>query len=198
MNYLSNFLAMRNSTLPPSPQSLNNITECDLDETQLEKFNASSGKSFTIASILGLKKKSSTAMSSDPLDSKSKELNAINLTMHNSHSYQLQSKSSFNVVESENRFLQNRIPLAFAHHHLQSSSHAQNHANAAHFYQTVNNNSNNNNNNNNLLTVNHNGSSALQNLQHQFHPKNNQSFSSFHGKEQRTKNGLFSINEFFY
>lgn len=193
MSYISNFLAIRNATSANSqlPQSSNIGTqqsnssfgaECDLDETQLERLSASAGKSFTIASILGLKKKNASA-SPDAPNQKQKELNAMNLSIHNNQNYQIHNKT-FGNIDADNRLLQNRIPLAFAHHHLQGS-HA--HPQPSHFYQPNNVNSNNN---NNLNTANHNGTSALQSLQQQFHAKNTPNFPTFHGKEQRNKNGM--------
>lgn len=188
MNYISNFLAIRNAangtTLTPSPISQTQLqtnslsSDCDLDETQIERINASTGKSFTIASILGLKKKSATIPNQSPANTKSKELNAINLSLN--QNYPLH-KSAFSSIDPENRLLPNRIPLPFQHHHLQTPSHMQHHPNA-HFNQP-------NNNNNNLHVTNHNQASALQSLQQQFHSKNTQSFSHFHNKEQRNKNG---------
>lgn len=198
MNYISNFLAIRNAnTSHPQSQVLgtqksnNSIdTDCELDETQLEKLGASAaGKSFTIASILGLKKKNA-ATNSEAGSQKSKELNAMNLSIHNNQNFQLQNKT-FGSIDVDSRLLQNRIPLTFNHHHLQNpSAHQQ----PPHFYQTQNNvSSNNNNNNNNLSVNNHNGaSSALQSLQQQFHAKGGTNFPPFHGKEQqhqRNKNG---------
>lgn len=197
MSYISNFLAIRNATSANSqlPQSSNIGTqqsntsfgaECDLDETQLERLSASAGKSFTIASILGLKKKNTSA-SPDAPNQKQKELNAMNLSIHNNQNYQIHNKT-FGNIDADNRLLQNRIPLAFAHHHLQGS-HA--HPQPSHFYQPNNVNSNNN---NNLNTANHNGASALQSLQQQFHAKNTPNFPTFHGKEQRNKNGMYNFN----
>lgn len=193
MNYISNFLAMRNTatsnaSLPQSSiittQQANNIigTECELDETQLERLSASTGKSFTIASILGLKKKNGSN-NMETGNQKQRELNAMNLSIHNNQNYQM---------HTDNRLLQNRIPLAFAHHHLQGS---HGHPQAPHFYQPTNNSANNNNNNNNLNAANHNGTSALQSLQQQFHAKNNPNFQPFHGKEHRNKNGMH-LSEF--
>lgn len=208
MNYISNFLAIRNATantnpssLPQSPQILGpqqtntHDTECELDETQLEKLGASAaGKSFTIASILGLKKKNAASNAnseSGGQNQKPKELNAMNLSIHNNQNFQLQNKT-FGNIDVDNRLLQNRIPLTFAHHHLQNpNAHQQ----TPHFYPQPNNNvSNNNNNNNNLSVTNHNGTtaSALQSLQQQFHRKSGSNFAPFHGKEQhhpRNKNG---------
>lgn len=199
MSYISNFLAIRNATnanaslpQPPiinTPQMNSSIgSECDLDETQLEKLSASAGKSFTIASILGLKKKNSS-INADTGNAKQKELNAMNLSIHNNQNYQMHNKS-FGNMEADNRLLQNRIPLAFAHHHLQGS-HA--HPQPPPFYQP--NNGTNNNNNNNLSTANHNGTSALQSLQQQFHAKNNPNFTPFHGKEQRNKSGKILLRQ---
>lgn len=193
MSYISNFLAIRNATNAnashPQPQIINAQqmnssigSECDLDETQLEKLSASAGKSFTIASILGLKKKNAAA-NPESGNSKQKELNAMNLSIHNNQNYQMQNKP-FGNIDADNRLLQNRIPLAFAHHHLQGS---HPHQQPPHFYQP--NNNANNNNNNNLNTANHNGTSALQSLQQQFHAKNSPNFTPFHGKEQRNRNG---------
>lgn len=202
MNYISNFLAMRNATvgnttMPMSSKSPHTI-DCDVDATQLDKFNANShGKSFTIASILGLKKKSTPTMSADESpDANPKELNAINLSIHNAQNFPpMPNKSSFNVIDAETRFLPNRLPLAFAHHHMQATAaHAQHHQTPQHFYPAISavNNNNNNNNNNNLMSLNHNGASALQSLQQQFHAKNNQQFTSFHNKDQRNnKSGEF-------
>lgn len=197
MNYISNFLAIRNATnanasLPQSQilgtqQTNNSIdTECGLDETQFEKLSASAGKSFTIASILGLKKKNA-ATNSEAGNQKPKELNAMNLSIHNNQNFQLQNKT-FGNIDVDNRLLQNRIPLTFAHHHLQNPNV---HQQPPHFYQTPNNVSNNSNNNNNLSVANHNGASALQSLQQQFHTKSGSNFPPFHGKEQhqRNKNG---------
>lgn len=189
------------SSLPQSPQILgpqqtntNSIdTDCELDETQLEKLGASAaGKSFTIASILGLKKKNAATTNSEAgQNQKPKELNAMNLSIHNNQNFQLQNKA-FGGIDVDNRLLQNRIPLSFAHHHLQNpNAHQQ----APHFYPQPNNvsNNNNNNNNNNLSVTNHNGAaSALQSLQQQFHAKGGSNFPPFHGKEQhhpRNKNG---------
>lgn len=200
MSYISNFLAMRNTAAnnPSLPQSsiintqqTNNIIgpECDLDETQLERLSASTGKSFTIASILGLKKKngSNNMETGNP---KQRELNAMNLSIHNNQNYQMHTKS-FGNIDADNRLLQNRIPLAFAHHHLQGS---HGHPQTPHFYQPTNNATNNN--NNSLSAANHNGTSALQSLQQQFHAKNNPNFSPFHGKEHRNKNGMHLIRSF--
>lgn len=191
MNYISNFLAMRNAasgntSLPQSPiinpqQTNHSIgSELDLDETQLERLNATTGKSFTIASILGLKKKNGVN-NLEAGNPKQKELNAMNLSIHNNQNYPMHSKT-FGNIDADNRLLQNRIPLNFAHHHLQG------HPQPPHFYQPTN--STNNNNNNNINTANHNGTSALQSLQQQFHSKNNPNFPPFHGKEQRNKNGM--------
>lgn len=208
MNYISNFLAIRNATtnpnaslLPQSPQILgpqqtntNSIdTDCELDETQLEKLGASAaGKSFTIASILGLKKKNAEAGQNQ----KPKELNAMNLSIHNNQNFQQLQNKTFGSIDVDNRLLQNRIPLTFAHHHLQNpNAHQQ----SPHFYPQPNNvsNNNNNNNNNNLSVTNHNGAaSALQSLQQQFHTKSGSNFPPFHGKEQhhqRNKNGTLMI-----
>lgn len=198
MNYISNFLAIRNATnanasLPQSQilgtqQTQHNSidTECELDETQFEKLSASAGKSFTIASILGLKKKNAASTNLEAVgNQKPKELNAINLSIHNNQNFQLQNKT-FGNIDVDNRL--HRLPLSFAHHHLQNpNAHQQ----PPHFYQTPNNVSNNSNNNNNLSVANHNGASALQSLQQQFHPKNGSNFPPFHGKEQhqRNKNG---------
>lgn len=206
MNYISNFLAMRNATtnanassLPQSPQILgpqqtntNSIdADCELDATQLEKLGASAaGKSFTIASILGLKKKNAATVNAEAgQNQKPKELNAMNLSIHNNQNFPLQNKA-FGSIDVDNRLLQNRIPLTFAHHHLQNpNAHQQ----TPHFYPQPNNVSSNNNNNNNLSVANHNGAaSALQSLQQQFHTKNGSNFPPFHGKEQhhqRNKNG---------
>lgn len=198
MNYISNFLAIRNATnanvtLPQSQilgaqQPNNSIDmECELDETQLEKLGASAGKSFTIASILGLKKKNAATTAAEAANPKPKELNAMNLSIHNNQNFQLQNKS-FGSIEADNRLLQNRIPLTFAHHHLQNPN--AHHQPPPHFYQAPNNVSNNN--NNNLSVTNNNGAaSALQSLQQQFHTKGGSNFPSFHGKEQhqRNKNG---------
>lgn len=198
MNYISNFLAMRNAagaSIPmPSASKSPHPIDCDVDETQLDKFNANTGKSFTIASILGLKKKSTATVATEhpPDGSRSKELNAINLSIHNAQNFPpVPTKAPFNVVDSDQRFMPNRIPLAFAHHHMQASAvHGQHHSSAPHFYGGVN--GANNNNNNNMMTMNHNGTSALQSLQQQFHAKNSQPFAPFHGKEQRTnKHGEF-------
>lgn len=195
MSYISNFLAIRNATnanvtLPHSqltgtPQTNNSIDmECELDETQLEKLSASAGKSFTIASILGLKKKNA-ATNSDATHQKPKELNAMNLSIHNNQNFQMQNKT-FGSIDVDNRLLQNRFPLTFGHHHLQNPNAPHQ---PPHFYQTPNN--VNNNNNNNLSVTNNNGASALQSLQQQFHTKGSSNFSSFHAKEQhqRNKNG---------
>lgn len=193
MSYISNFLAMRNSAGGNSPhqaamigQQHSNVmgSDCDLDETQLERLSASTGKSFTIASILGLKKKNAAA-NAEAANPKQKDLNAMNLTIHNSQSYQMHNKT-FGGIDADNRLLQNRIPLAFAHHHLQGS---HGHPQAPPFYQPTN--APNNNNNNNLNTANHNGTSALQSLQQQFHSKNTSSFPPFHAKEQRNKSGTY-------
>lgn len=201
MSYISNFLAIRNAangsnSLPQSPMSgthqPNNAIgpECELDETQLERLSASTGKSFTIASILGLKKKNQAANSLESGNAKQKELNAMNLSIHNNQNYPMHNKP-FGNIDTDNRLLQNRIPLTFAHHHLQGS---HGHQQPPHFYQPTNN--MNNNNNNNLNTANHNGTSALQSLQQQFHTKNSPNFPPFHGKEQRSKNG--KLNVYFY
>lgn len=192
MNYISNFLAIRNAananpSLPQSAiintqQSNNNSlgSECDLDETHLERINATTGKSFTIASILGLKKKNPPP-NPETGNQKQKELNAMNLSIHNNQNYPMHNKT-FGNIEVDNRLLQNRIPLAhFAHHHLQGS-----HPQPPHFYQPT----NNTNNNNNLNTANHNNNSALQSLQQQFHSKSGPNFTPFHGKEHRNKNGM--------
>lgn len=197
MNYISNFLAIRNasnatsasSPAPAAPQQNNSIgTDCDLDETQLKRINATTGKSFTIASILGLKKKNATNPNESSMNSKSKEMNAINLSLNQNYSLH---KSAFCSIDSENRLLPNRVPLPFSHHHMPSPSHIQHHP-STHFNQQ-------NNNNNNLHVANHNQASALQSLQQQFHSKNSQNFSHFHNnKEQRNnksgKHGLeFSL-----
>lgn len=200
MNYISNFLAIRNATnanvtLPQSqivgtPQTNNSIDmECELDETQLEKLGASAGKSFTIASILGLKKKNAAA-NSEAANQKPKELNAMNLSIHNNQNFQLQNKP-FGSIDVDNRLLQNRIPLAFAHHHLQNANVPHQ---PPHFYQTP----NNVNNNNNLSVANNNGASALQSLQQQFHTKSGSNFSSFHGKEQHQRNKNGRIIEIYF
>lgn len=192
MNYISNFLAMRNAPMPTSSKSPNRI-DCDVDETQLDKFNANNGKSFTIASILGLKKKAAGTVNVEQCDGKAKELNAINLSIHNAQNFPpVPNKPSFNVID-DTRFLPNRIPLGFAHHHMQTpTAHGQHPSTATHFYPNMNN--VNNNNNNNLMNMNHNGTSALQSLQQQFHTKSNQAFAPFHGKEQRNnKNGEFRV-----
>lgn len=191
MSYISNFLAIRNAAngntaLPQSPMSgthqPNSVIgpECELDETQLERLSASTGKSFTIASILGLKKKNQATNNLETGSAKQKELNAMNLSIHNNQNYPMHNKP-FGNIDNDNRLLQNRIPLAFAHHHLQGS-----HPQPPHFYQPSN-----NINNNNINTANHNGTSALQSLQQQFHSKNSSNFPPFHGKEQRNKNGWF-------
>lgn len=183
MNYISDFLAIRNASNGTSASSLvapqqNNTsigTECDLDEMQLERINATTGKSFTIASILGLKKKNVINSNQCPMSSKSKEVNAINLSLNQNYSMH---KSAFSSIDPENRLLPNRIPLPFSHHHMPSPTHIQHHP-STHFNQQ-------NNNNNNLHVANHNQASALQSLQQQFHSKNSQSFSHFHNnKEQR-------------
>lgn len=200
MNYISNFLAMRNTANNNASQSpiintqqTNNIigSECDLDETQLERLSASTGKSFTIASILGLKKKNGSN-NLEAGNQKQKELNAMNLSIHNNQNYQIHAKT-FGNIDADNRLLQNRIPLAFAHHQLQG---LHGHPQAPHFYQPTNNTNNNNNNNNSLNTTNHNGTSALQSLQQQFHSKNNPNFPPFHGKEHRNKNGMHLMRSF--
>lgn len=207
MTYISNFLAIRNAAnAPPSlptppttqPASGNSITDadCELDETQLESISTTTGKSFTIASILGLKKKQNAAAAAAAAvvnletssNLKPKELTVMNLSMHNHHNFQLHNKSTISDLEVDNRLLTNRIPLAFAHHHHQLQANNQSHQHTPHFYP--NNNSSNTTNNNNLHTTNQNGPSALQSLQQQFHAKNNPAFSAFHGKEQRSKNGL--------
>lgn len=201
MSYISNFLAIRNAananpSLPQSQilnaQHTNNAieTDCELDETQLEKLSASSaGKSFTIASILGFKKKNAPG-NLDATNQKPKELNAMNLSIHNNQNFQMHNKP----FEADNRLLHNRIPLFHHHHHHHlQGSHA--HPQTSHFYQPTANPNNNNNNNNNSTTANHNGtSSALQSLQQQFHVKNGPNFRPFHGKEQRNKNGTIQMN----
>lgn len=186
MNYISNFLAIRNASngtsasSPATPQLNNNNTsiggsQCDLDETQLERINATTGKSFTIASILGLKKKNISNSNQSPMGSKSKEVNAINLSLNQNYSMH---KSAFSSIDPENRLLPNRVPLPFSHH-MPSPSHIQHHP-STHFNQP------NNNNNNNFHITNNNQASALQSLQQQFHSKNSQSFSHFqNNKEQR-------------
>lgn len=182
MNYISNFLAIRNAsngTSVPSPAApqQNNVSigsECDLNETQLERINATTGKSFTIASILGLKKKSIAN------SNQSKEVNAINLSLNQNYSMH---KSAFSSIEPENRLLPNQIPIPFSHHHMLSPSHMQHHP-LTHFNQQ-------NNKNNNFHVTNHNQASALQSLQQQFHSKNSQRLSHFHNnKEQRNKSGV--------
>lgn len=198
MTYISNFLAMRNAanappTVPASAMtqpsnSANDADDC-LDETQLESMSTSTGKSFTIASILGLKKKNAAAAAAAAnLESssnvKSKELTVMNLSMHNNHNYPIHNKPA---VDVDNRLLTNRIPLAFAHHHHHLQANNPPHHHPPHFYQN-----NSNNNNNNLHTTNQNGPSALQSLQQQFHAKSGQAFSTFHGKEQRSKTGELS------
>lgn len=196
MNYLSNILAINSAngstTLPQLPiigatQSSN--TESDLDETQFERLTAStSGKSFTIASILGLKKKNTVNNNLDVGNSKQKELNAMNLSIHNNRTYSMQTKplNGNSGIEADNRLGQNRMSMVFPT--LQGSRGYL--PPPSHFFPTINNNPINNN-NNNLNTVNHNGNNnatALQNLQ-QFHSKNSQNFPTFHGKEHRNKNG---------
>lgn len=199
MSYISNFLAIRNAangntSLPQSQMSGTHQPngaigpECELDETQLERLSASTGKSFTIASILGLKMKNQAANNVETTgNTKQKELNAMNLSIHNNQNYPIHNKP-FGNMDTDNRLLQNRIPLSFAHHHLQGS---HGHSQPPHFYQPTNN--MNNNNNNNLNTANHNGTSALQSLQQQFHSKNSPSFPPFHAKEQRNKNGMVNL-----
>ncbi|XP_031626028.1 homeobox protein H2.0-like [Contarinia nasturtii] len=183
MNYISNLLGIRNGNT--TIQSSN--SECDFDETQLERLTASSGgKSFTIASILGLKKKNAANNNVDTGNTKQKELNAMNLSIHNNQTYPMQSKTFSGNGNME--VLQSRIPsMAFAHHHHHLQGSHGHPAPPPHFYQPINN--ANNKNNNNLGMANHNGTtSALQSLQQQFHSKSSPNFPPFHGKEQRNKN----------
>lgn len=203
MNYISNFLAIRNaataSSVAPSSPSNNanhsNEINCDLDETQLDSINGTTGsKSFTIAAILGLKKKNAAAAVAAAIDQtqKSKEMSVMNLSTNlNIHNQQHQHmmpaishhiKGTFNNFDNVNdtRLMPNRIPLAFGQH---INQHHHTHHNS-HFLS-------NNNNNNNNHTINSNATSALQSLQQQFHQKNNQNLGSFHGKEHRIKNGKF-------
>lgn len=82
MNYLSNFLAIRNAATatsslpsslsaspPPLLQPQPPKSNAEYDETQLDTISGSAGaKSFTIAAILGLKKKSAAAAAVAAMD----------------------------------------------------------------------------------------------------------------------------------
>lgn len=212
MNYLSNFLAIRNaatasSSMPPTPLTPPK-TNADLEDTQLETISGSAGaKSFTIAAILGLKKKSAAAAAVAAMDSphKPNDLTVMNLSMHNNtlhmnqaaHNLLQQSqnlsqhplKTAFNAYDNsaDTRLLTNRLQLGFGQHLNSVPHHPTQHLNHFHGTNGTNNNSSNTNNNNNTYTANSNAASALQSLQQQFHQKN----SAFHAtnKEQKHKNG---------
>lgn len=200
MTYISNFLAIRNvaattSSVPSPPSSLvahSNDVDCITDETELDSINGATGKSFTIAAILGLKKKNAAACAAAAaLDTqpKNKELTVMNLSMHNNqHLTQTQShhmRAALNNYDgvSDARLLANRIPIPFCHHN-------PNHSNSHHHSHYLSNNNNNH-------TTNNNQTSALQTLHQQFHQKSNQNLSPFHGKESRAKNGKYRFYQFF-
>lgn len=203
MNYLTNFLAMRNAAanaqtnpveMTRSSPSANDI----VDETQLASMNGNT-KSFTIAAILGLKKNATTNSEQIP-STKQRELSVMNLSMHNvggtnhcstsnnSHisTHQTPMKFGFNAYDAsaaaiaaanaaaDNRLLGTRIP--FPHHLSAHHHHSASHLSPFHGA---------NNNNNGKHAINVNSSSALQSLQQQFHHKN----SAFNTKEPRHKNG---------
>lgn len=202
--------ATASSSMPPSLSSPPK-SHADLDETHLETISGSTGaKSFTIAAILGLKKKNAAAAAVASMDSphKPNDLTVMNLSMHNSNLHMNQAahnllqqsqnlsqhplKTAFNAYESaaDTRLLTNRLQLGFGQHLNSVPQHL------AHFHGTngTNNNNSNTNNNNNTYTANSNAASALQSLQQQFHQKN----SAFHAttKEQKHKNGKQSMSRF--
>lgn len=211
MNYLSNFLAIRNAAtasstmptmqnassssspppLPPPPpptssqqsplslpSPLHHSKSTDLDETQLNTISSSAGvKSFTIAAILGLKKKNAAAAAAvaamDSVHHKPNDLTVMNLSMHNNslhmnqtthnllqHTQHPSLKTAFTAYDTstDTRSLTNRLQLGFGQHLNTMPHHQASHM--AHFHGTNGTNHNNNNNNNNNHSQNNNNNSG--------------------------------------